>query len=54
MVGKKHGKDYVRMKECSRRDRFADGSVGARVRLMVRDKCLLVRGSESMAWVLTS
>ena len=29
---------------------FADGSVGARVRLMVRGGCLPVRGSERMAW----
>ena len=29
---------------------FADGSVGARVRLMVRGGCPPVRGSEMMAW----
>ena len=34
-------KEYVRMK---------DGSVGARVRLMVREGCLPARGSEMMTW----
>ena len=29
---------------------FADGSVGARVRMMVMGLCLPVRGSEWMAW----
>ena len=29
-------KDYVEMKRCPRKESFADGSVGARVRLMVR------------------
>ena len=36
-------KEYVTMKECSRRESFADGSVGAKVRLMVR-------GSGTMKW----
>ena len=29
-------KEYVEMKRCPRNESFADGSVGARVRLMVR------------------
>ena len=29
---------------------FADGNVGARVRLMVRGGCLPVRGSDRMTW----
>ena len=32
------------------KESFADGSVGARVRLMVRGGCLSVRGSEMMTW----
>ena len=43
-------KEYVRMKESPRNESFADGSVGARVRLMVRRGCLPVRGSERMTW----
>ena len=43
-------KEYVRMKESPRNDSFADGSVGARVRLMVRGGFLPVRGSERMTW----
>ena len=35
-------KEYVRMKESPRNESFADGSVGARVRLMVRGGCLPV------------
>ena len=38
------------MKESPRNESFADGSVGARVRLMVRGGCLPVRGSERMTW----
>ena len=38
-------KEYVRTKECPRRESFADGSVGAKVRLMVLGGCLPVRGS---------
>ena len=37
-------REYVRMKESPRNESFADGSVGARVRLMVRGGCLPVRG----------
>ena len=44
-------KGYVEMKRCPRNERFADGSVGAKVRLMVRGGCLPVRGSERMAWM---
>ena len=43
-------KEYVEMKRCPRNESFADGSVGARVRLMVRGGCLPVGGSEMMAW----
>ena len=43
-------KEYVRMKESPRNESFADGSVGARVRLMVRGGFLSVRGSERMTW----
>ena len=34
--------EYVRMKACHRRDSFADGSIGAKVRMMVRGECLPV------------
>ena len=40
----------MEMKRCPRNESFADGSVGARVRLLVRGGWLLVRGSEMMAW----
>ena len=43
-------KEYVETKRCPRNESFTDGSVGARVRLMVRGGCLPVRGSERMAW----
>ena len=46
----KREKEYVQMKESPRNESFLDGSVGARVRLMVRGGCLLVRGSERMTW----
>ena len=36
------------MKRCPRKKSFADGSVGARVRLM--GGCLPVRGNKRMAW----
>ena len=38
------------MKRCPRNESFSDISVDARVRLMVRGRCLLVRESEIMAW----
>ena len=38
------------MKECPRNESFADGNVGAGVRLMVRGGCLPVRGSDRMTW----
>ena len=38
------------MKKCPINERFADGNVGAGVRLMVRVRCLTVRGSERMTW----
>ena len=31
-------------------EKYANGSVGERVRLMVRGGCLSVRGSKGMAW----
>ena len=40
----------MKMKRCPMNERFADGSVGARVRLMVRGGCLPVRRSERVAW----
>ena len=43
-------KGNVRIKESPRNESFSDGSVGARVRLMVRGGCLPVRGSERMTW----
>ena len=43
-------KEYVRMKESPRNESFADGSVGARERLMVRVGCLPMRESGRMAW----
>ena len=43
-------KEHVRMKECPRRDSFAYGSVGAKVRMMVRGGCLPVRGSGTIKW----
>ena len=39
---------YVHVK--SKKKKYANGSVGARVRLMVRGGCLLVRGSKEMEW----
>ena len=38
------------MKECPRNESFAEGNVGAGVRLMVRGGCLPVRGSDRMTW----
>ena len=39
----------MRIKECPRRESFADGSIGGKVRLMViRGGCLTVRGSGMM------
>ena len=56
-VGNKYGKmdlmiqkGYVQMKECPRNESFADGNVGAGVRLMVRGGSLPVRGSDRMTW----
>ena len=43
-------KEYIETKRCPRNESFADGSVGARVKLMVRAGCLPVRGGEMMAW----
>ena len=41
---------YVHMKRQPKNDKYANGSVGARVRLMVRGGCLPVRGSKAMEW----
>ena len=41
-------KEYVQMKESPINESFADGNVGAGVRLMVRGGCLPVRGSDRM------
>ena len=35
---------------CNVNESFADGNVGAGVRLMVRGGCLPVRGSDRMTW----
>ena len=43
-------KEYVQMKECPRNESFADGNVGAGVRLMVRGGCLPVRWNDRMTW----
>ena len=50
--GTERGNEYVRMKECPNREResFAEGSVGAKVRLIVRGGCLPVRGYGIMTW----
>ena len=42
--------EYVKMKKCHGRERFSDGSVGAKVRLMVSGGCLPASGSETMKW----
>ena len=39
---------YVHMKSRSKNETYANGSVGARVRLMVRRGCLPVRGSKGL------
>ena len=39
---------YVHMKSQPNNEKYANGSVGARVRLMVRGGCLPVRGSNEM------
>ena len=41
---------YVYMKSQPKNEKYANGSVGARVRLMVRGGCLPVRGSKGMDW----
>ena len=43
-------KEDLQMKECPRNESFADGNVGAGVKLMVRGGCFPVRGSERMTW----
>ena len=39
---------YVHMKSQPKNEEYANGSVGAKVRLMVREGCLPVRGSKGM------
>ena len=39
---------YVHMNSQPKNEKYANGSVGARVRLMVREGCLPVRGSKGM------
>ena len=41
---------YVHMKSQPKNEKYANGSVGGRVRLMVRGGCLPVRGSKGMDW----
>ena len=41
---------YVHIKSQPKNEKYANGSVGARVRLMVRGGCLPVRGSKGMEW----
>ena len=41
---------YVHMKSQPKNEKYANGSMGARVRLMVRGRCLPVRGSKGMEW----
>ena len=41
---------YVHMKGQPRNEKYANGSMGARVRLMVRGGCLPVGGSKGMEW----
>ena len=41
---------YVRVKSQPKYDKYENGCVGARVRLMVRGYCLSVRGSKGMEW----
>ena len=41
---------YVHMKTQPKNEKYAHGSVGARMRFMVRGGCLPVRGSKGMEW----
>ena len=41
---------YVNMNSQPKYEKYANGSVGARLRLMVRGACLPVRGSKGMEW----
>ena len=41
---------YVHMMSQPKNEKYANGSVGARVGLMVRGGCLPVRGSKGMEW----
>ena len=46
-INEREQQQYVHMKS---KKKYAHGSVGARVRLMVRGGCLPVRGSKGMEW----
>ena len=41
---------YLQVKSQPKNKKYANGSVGARVRLMVRAGCLMVRGFKGMDW----
>ena len=42
--------EYVSRKQCPMNEKCVDGSVGAMVRMMMRGRCLPVRGSTRMSW----
>ena len=41
---------YAHIQSQPRNEKYANGSMGARVRLMVRGGCLPVRGSKGVEW----
>ena len=42
--------EYVSRKQCPMNEKCVDGSVGAMVRMMMRGRCLPLRGSTRMSW----
>ena len=46
----KREQQYVHRRVNQNNEKYTNGSVGARVRLMVRGGCLQVRGSKGMKW----
>ena len=42
--------EYLKVKGQTKNDKYANSSVGARVRLMVMGGCLAVRGFKGMKW----
>ena len=42
--------EYIQVKRQPRKREYVNGSLGARVRLMVRGGCLPVRGYKGMEW----